>query len=62
MDFKNAKYYKGDSDKPDVHTCINVEINGVFSHVPIDSANSHYAEILRQVGNGTITVAEADSA
>ena len=28
--------------------------------VPIDTANRHYAEILKQVADGDITIAEAD--
>ena len=28
--------------------------------VPLDTDNSHYAEILEQVADGTITIAEAD--
>ena len=28
--------------------------------VPLDTDNSHYAEILKQVADGTITIAEAD--
>ena len=60
MEIKNAQYHKGDLDKPDVHTCINAEIDGVFSHVPLDPANRHYAEILKQVEAGTLTIKDAD--
>jgi hypothetical protein len=28
--------------------------------VPLDPANRHYVEILKQVDEGTITIAEAD--
>ena len=28
--------------------------------VPLDSSNSHYAEILKQVADGTLTIADAD--
>ena len=28
--------------------------------VPMDTANKHYAEILKQVADGDITIAEAD--
>ena len=35
-------------------------INGVTVHVPLDPVNRHYAEILRQVEAGTLTIADAD--
>ena len=39
---------------------INVVINGVTMSVPLDPANRHYAEIMRQVEAGTLTIADAD--
>ena len=39
---------------------IEAVIDGVTLDVPIDPANRHYAEILRQVEDGTLTIAEAD--
>ena len=39
---------------------IQATIDGVPTSVPIDPANRHYAEILRQVAAGTLTIAEAD--
>ena len=35
-------------------------IDGQELHVPLDPANRHYAEIMRQVEAGQITIAEAD--
>ena len=35
-------------------------IDGVDKFVPIDPANRHYAEIMKQVEDGTLTIAEAD--
>ena len=35
-------------------------IDGVTSRVPLDPANRHYAEIMRQVEAGTLTIAEAE--
>ena len=60
MEIKNAQYHKGSLDKPDVHTCINAEIDGVLYHIPLDPANRHYAEILTQVKAGTLTIKAAD--
>ena len=39
---------------------IQATIDGTVMSVPLDSANRHYAEILRQVEAGTLVVAEAD--
>tara|TARA_X000001382_G_scaffold76918_1_gene53825 strand:- start:123 stop:305 length:183 start_codon:yes stop_codon:yes gene_type:complete len=60
MKIENAQYYKGNLDKPDEHTCINAEIDGGSYHVPLDPANRHYAEILKQVKEGTLTIKDAD--
>jgi hypothetical protein len=35
-------------------------IDGVEMSVPLDPANRHYAEILRQVDAGQLTIEEAD--
>tara|TARA_E500000331_G_scaffold134003_1_gene131018 strand:- start:33 stop:221 length:189 start_codon:yes stop_codon:yes gene_type:complete len=39
---------------------IQVEINGVMSHIPSDENNSDYIEILKQVADGTITIKDAE--
>ena len=39
---------------------VNIVVYGKVMSVPLDSANRHYAEILRQVDAGTITIAAAD--
>jgi len=35
-------------------------IDGITMSVPLDPANRHYAEILRQVEAGTLTIQEAE--
>ena len=35
-------------------------IEGVECVVPLNSANRHYAEILKQVADGTLTIQDAD--
>ena len=35
-------------------------IDGVTVSVPLDAANRHYAEIMRQVEAGTLTIQDAD--
>ena len=39
---------------------INATIDGITMSVPLDPANRHYAEILRQVEAGTLTIADAE--
>ena len=42
-------------------TVINATIDGITMSVPLDPANRHYAEILRQVEAGELTIQDADS-
>tara|TARA_R110000765_G_scaffold277458_1_gene375363 strand:+ start:1113 stop:1298 length:186 start_codon:yes stop_codon:yes gene_type:complete len=39
---------------------IKATIDGQVWSVPLDPANRHYAEILRQVEAGTLTIADAE--
>jgi hypothetical protein len=39
---------------------ITAVIDGVTMSVPLDPANRHYAEILRQVEAGTLVIQEAE--
>ena len=39
---------------------IQATINGQELSVPLDPANRHYAEILKQVEAGTLTIADAE--
>ena len=43
------------------NSSIRATINGQELFVPLDLANRHYAEIMRQVEAGTLTITEADS-
>ena len=67
MDIKNAKYYQGikiDSDNKLINDGVNqgivATINNVQMWVPLDPANADYAEILRQVDAGELTIEDAD--
>ena len=68
MNITNAKYFQGIIINGDngsvsadgVNQGVVASINGVTMHVPIDEANEHYAEILRQVDAGTLTIEDAD--
>tara|TARA_R110002110_G_scaffold101099_1_gene257122 strand:+ start:43 stop:216 length:174 start_codon:yes stop_codon:yes gene_type:complete len=57
MVITDAKYDKGADNE---NNSINVIIDGEPMSVPLDTANRHYAEILKQVADGDITIAEAD--
>ena len=41
--------------------CIRATIEGQEMSVPLDPANRHYAEIMRQVEAGELTIQDADS-
>ena len=58
MIIKNAKYIK--TLNADENTGVIATIDGVESTVPMDTANRQYAEILKQVADGDIAIAEAD--
>ena len=61
MIITNAKYIKAPLDNPDnKNTAVKVTMNEVEYFVPMDEANTDYAEILRQVAAGTLTIADAD--
>jgi len=40
--------------------CITAVIDGVTMSVPLDPANRHYAEIMRQVEAGELTIQPAE--
>ena len=42
------------------NSSINCTIDGVAMSVPLDPDNRHYAEILKQVKAGTITIKDAE--
>lgn len=42
------------------NTSIRATIDGQELFVPLDTSNRHYAEIMRQVEAGTLTIQDAD--
>tara|TARA_R110002020_G_scaffold109970_2_gene254285 strand:- start:10 stop:198 length:189 start_codon:yes stop_codon:yes gene_type:complete len=54
----DAKYNKDSGTNK--NCSINCVADGQTVSVPLDPANRHYAEILRQVDAGTITIEDAD--
>ena len=57
MNITNAQYINLDLTNNSV---VKATIDGQTMSVPLDPANRHYAEILRQVDAGTITIEDAD--
>ena len=58
MIITNAKYHT--TLGTDENGGVVATIDGILMSVPLDTGNRHYAEILKQVDEGTITIAEAD--
>ena len=56
MNITSARYIAPFGEKEG----IQATIDGVEIYVPLDPANRHYAEIMRQVEAGTLTIADAD--
>jgi len=52
--------YKNDPVTLAPNAYIEAIIDGVTMSVPLDPANRHYDEIMRQVEAGTLTIADAD--
>ena len=57
MDITSAQY---NEDLGNENANIKAMIDGKEMFVPLDTANRHYAEIMRQVAAGTLTIADAD--
>ena len=47
-------------DRDGNNSSIQATIDGQEMSVPLDPANRHYAEILKQVAAGTLTIQEAE--
>ena len=56
MKITSAQYQERDGEKVGIWATLN----GVQTGVPLDPANTDYAEIMRQVAAGTLTIADAD--
>ena len=53
-------YYKNSVHTGEKNAYIEAEIDGKVWSVPLDPNNRHYAEILKQVEEGTLTIKDAD--
>ena len=56
MNITSAQYVAYDG----VNDHIDIVIDGDTYSVPLDQANRHYDEIMRQVAAGTLTIQDAD--
>ena len=57
MNITNAQYY---NDSFGTQVGIRIVVDEITMDVPLDPANRHYAEILRQVEAGELTIQDAD--
>ena len=57
MNITSAQY----KSKENANVAIKATIDGITMSVPLDPANRHYAEIMRQVEAGELTIQEADN-
>jgi len=58
MNIKDAKYVEDLVDENIRY--IDATVDGELITIPTDPANRHYAEIMRQVEAGELTIADAD--
>ena len=58
MNITSAQYQRDSLSNEDVS--IIASIDGQTKYVPLDPANRHYSEIMRQVEAGTLTIQEAE--
>jgi len=64
----NPQYYKIETYNTETNSWelsgdnygIKATIDGVNMEIPLDPANRHYAEILKQVEAGTLTIKDAE--
>ena len=54
MNIESAQYVE------DTKTTIKAKVDGQHMFIPCNVDNRHYAEILKQVNEGTLTIKDAD--
>jgi len=63
LNITSAQYvaaYDHNGDLVSAQSVINIVVDGNTMTVPLDPTNRHYAEILRQVEAGKLTIQDAD--
>jgi len=58
MNITTAQYVIGSTSS--TNSSIRATIDGQELFVPLDPANRHYAEIMKQVQEGTLTIQDAE--
>jgi len=56
MNITSAQYIQMDGQNDSIQTTID----GITMSIPLNPANRHYAEIMRQVEAGELTIQDAD--
>ena len=59
MNITSAQYVESEFNSG-TNIAVKAVIDGETLHVPLDPANRHYAEIMRQVEAGTLTIQDAE--
>ena len=59
MNITSAQYVESEFNSG-TNIAVKAVIDGEALHVPLDPANRHYAEIMRQVEAGTLTIQDAE--
>jgi len=59
MEIKNAQYNKSLNNSSE-NVSINALVDGQQISIPLDPDNRHYAEIIKQVKEGKLTIKDAD--
>ena len=57
MDISSAQYIQ---DETNTNTIVKIVVDDETMFVPLDLNNRHYAEILKQVKEGTLTIKDAE--
>ena len=60
MDIKTAQYHKNEITEENTSILVTLNNSDAEMSVPMDEDNSDYAEILKQVKEGTLTIKDAD--
>ena len=60
MEIKNAQYIIDNVSDSTDNIAITAKIDGTSCTVPLDPANRHYADILKQVKEGKLTIKDAE--
>jgi hypothetical protein len=60
LNITSAKYQPNETRTGNDTSVISMVVDGQTFYVPTDPANTDYAEILRQVDAGELTIEEAD--